>query len=498
MTLIFFFTLFLSIGVFAQEDSSVVLFDDTKVHEYTLTFYDTDYAAKLEASYVNDDGYVLARFSDGTISLDSVGVRYKGNSSYNASASSPKKPLKIKFNEFVSGQKYYGIKVLNFSNGYGDPTFLREKIAYDISQKYMPSPRSAFATITIGSEYIGLYTQVEQVNEQFLERVYQDKTLNLFKASDAGASLKYTGKDATEYYNQLELKTNEDINDWSGMVSFLNYINNTEDELFCNTYTNYMNPDNIAPFLAFMMTFSHFDSYIGSGRNFYLYQMNSTGYMNFIPWDLNLAFGGYSNGWDVYNQSAITTATIEDRPLFKKLLGCQDFQYKYLAYIKKMITTDASADSIQKIIDKYVPLIQPFVESDLNKFYSVSDFTTNLSLKLRTSSGSIPGLTEFSTNRNAFLLSELDGILPDDYKLSIDKINRESSPKISINNKQIVFPSQLSNTEKQLEFFSLNGQKLMVINTIAGEVSIPVLPKGMVFVRVKTNQSINIIKYNNK
>lgn len=300
MTLIFFFTLFLSIGVFAQEDSSVVLFDDTKVHEYTLTFYDSDYATKLEANYVNDDGYILARFSDGTISLDSVGVRYKGNSSYIASGSSPKKPLKIKFNEFVSGQKYYGIKVLNFSNGYGDPSFLREKISYDISQKYMPSPRSAFAAITIGAEFIGLYTQVEQVNEQFLERVYQDKTLNLFKASDAGASLKYTGKDATEYYNQLELKTNEDLNDWSGMVSFLNYINNTENELFCNTYTNYMNPDNVAPFLAFKMVMSHFDSYIGSGRNFYLTQMNAAGYMSFVPWDLNLSFGGYPNGWDVY------------------------------------------------------------------------------------------------------------------------------------------------------------------------------------------------------
>ena len=122
-----FFTLFLSIGVFAQEDSSVVLFDDTKVHEYTLTFYDSDYATKLEANYVNDDGYILARFSDGTISLDSVGVRYKGNSSYIASGSSPKKPLKIKFNEFVSGQKYYGIKVLNFSNGYGILLFYEKK-----------------------------------------------------------------------------------------------------------------------------------------------------------------------------------------------------------------------------------------------------------------------------------------------------------------------------------------------------------------------------------
>ncbi len=146
-------TLIMGIGeIIAQEDSSNVIFDDSKVHEYTLTFYDTDYATKLEANYFNDAGYLPAKFSDGTITLDSVGVRYKGNSSYNAASSSPKKPLKIKFNEFISGQKYYGIKVLNFSNGYGDPTFLREKIAYDISSKYIPSPRSSFAAITIGSD----------------------------------------------------------------------------------------------------------------------------------------------------------------------------------------------------------------------------------------------------------------------------------------------------------------------------------------------------------
>ena len=103
MILIFFFTLFLSIGVFAQEDSSLVLFDDSKVHEYTLTFYDTDYATKMEANYFNDAGYIPAKFSDGTITLDSVGVRYKGNSSYNAASSSPKKPLKIKFPRKLTG-----------------------------------------------------------------------------------------------------------------------------------------------------------------------------------------------------------------------------------------------------------------------------------------------------------------------------------------------------------------------------------------------------------
>jgi predicted LPLAT superfamily acyltransferase len=76
-------------------------------------------------------------------------------------------------------------------------------------------------------------------------------------------------------------------------------------------------------------------------------------------------------------------------------MGCQDFHIKPGLYQKVLINTDASADSIQKAIDKYVPLIQSFVEADPNKFYSIFDFTTNLNSKLRTSSGVFLGLLNF-------------------------------------------------------------------------------------------------------
>ncbi len=478
-----------------QSDSTDILFDDSAVHEYTLTFYASDWKTQLETNYTNDAGYIPAKFSDGKITIDSVGVCYKGNSSYNAAGTSPKKPFKIKFNEFISGQKYYGIKILNFSNNYGDPTFLREKIAYNIAAKYMHSPRSTFATITIGSELIGLYTQIEQIDKQFLGKYFTNDSLNLFKASDAGASLVYSGTDPSLYASQLELKTNEETNDWSGMIAFLNYINNSDSETFCSTYTNYMDPDNIAPFLAFIMTLSHFDSYVGSGRNFYLYQTNSDGYMNFLPWDLNLAFGGYSNGWDVYNQSAISTSNISDRPLFNQLMKCQDFQYKYLSYIKNMINTYASTDSIQKSIDQYVNTIQTFVEADPNKFYSLSDFSTNLTSKLRTASGSIPGLIEFSTTRNAFLLKELQSILPEDYEAL--RVSSLSSFRVSIYNGQIILSNISSNKRIQVEFFKTNGERLGVIQTSQFMIPIPVLPKGMILIRIQTQQNARILKYNN-
>ena len=47
-----------------------------------------------------DSGYLPARFSDGESTLDSVGVRYKGNSSFTLAGNNPKKQFKIGFNEF--------------------------------------------------------------------------------------------------------------------------------------------------------------------------------------------------------------------------------------------------------------------------------------------------------------------------------------------------------------------------------------------------------------
>lgn len=492
-----FLVLFFSCAfAFAQVDSTIFLFDDSVVHEYSLTFYDADFEAQLQLNYANDGGYIPAKFSDGKITIDSVGVRYKGNSSYSAAGPSPKKPLKIKFNKFVSGQKYYGSKILNFSNGYGDPTLLREKLTYDVLANYMPSPRATFATIKIGSNLIGLYTQIEQIDEEFLERHFTDFSLNLFKASDAGASLIYEGASAASYAKQLELKTNEAVNNWSGMIGFLDYVNASDSKTFCKTYSNYMNPDNAASFFAFAMAFSDFDSYVGSGRNFYLYQLNSSGYMSFIPWDLNLSFGGYSNGWDVYKQSAVSTTNMNDRPLFKQLMACEDFQYKYLAYIRDMITKHASTDAIQKAIDKHVKVIESFVEADPNKFFSFADFSTNLKSKLRTASGSIPGIIEFSTTRNAFLSEQIDGILPEDYN-AIKASPLAASFKASIHNGNIILSNLALNKGVYVEFFTPNGKRLAVMQKNEAVIKMPALPKGMILIRIQSGKTTQILKYNN-
>lgn len=419
----------------SQIDSTQILFSLNRIATYSLEFYQADWANQLSLNYSNEEaGYLPARFSDGNIVLDSVGVRYKGNSSYSAIGNSPKKPFKIRFDSFRSGQSYYGISRLNFNNGFGDPTFMREKLAYDIAAKYLPSPRAAFANLkvsTTGSspQLLGLFTQVEQVDKPFLLRTMGNNQGNLFKASDHGASLLWEGEFSTSYEDNLELKTNKTINDWSGMVTFLNFLNNSSDLEFCQQHSAWFDPTNTTRWLAFNSVIAHFDSYTGSGRNYYMAQNNSAGRMLFIPWDLNLAFGGYSNGWDVVWQSSIEYPNLQLRPLLRRVLQCTELRHQYLGWMRDMLQGPAHPDTLAKSLQTMANILRPHVEADPNKFYRIGGFDSNQVQSYRASSTEIiPGIISLMRERSPEILHEISLELSSDYVLPTNRRTIQEFP----------------------------------------------------------------------
>jgi len=488
-----------SFQAWAEQDSTQLLFADSSVRAYTLNFYVSDWKAQLESNWATDSGYMPAQFSDGTITLDSIGVRYKGNSSYSGVGNSPKKPFKLKFDAYRSEQNYYGVSVLNFSNGYGDPTFLREKLAYDISRKYLPTPRASFATISVGTDLVGLYTQVEQADKLFLARWYARDSFNLFKASDNGASMLYKGQAPSLYADQFELKTNTSTGSWSGLVYFINAINNQTDEEFCADYSTFVDMDNVTKFLAFNMVLSHFDSYTGSGRNMYLYQQFGGVQMSFIPWDMNLAFGGYSNGWNVYTQSALTTSNQASRPLLQRIKGCPALRNQYLAWIREMVHGAASTDSVQANMERLAPLIRPYVVADPNKFYRIGAFDTNQTSKYRASSSElIPGLLEFSTARNAKLLQEVADSLAVGYVLPV--MTAQTSLTLTVHKVQGGWMLQgvgsLGNY--RVECLAINGKSLGTRSYSGAEgARLLALPQGLVLLRVSSGSMQKVFTIQN-
>ncbi len=95
------------------------VFDQDKVHTIRIRFAEAGWYEKLAADFeANEDDvpYTEASLEWGDWKFDSIGIRFKGNSSYRG-ATTKKKPFRIKLNEFTKGQKIEGIASFSLSNG---------------------------------------------------------------------------------------------------------------------------------------------------------------------------------------------------------------------------------------------------------------------------------------------------------------------------------------------------------------------------------------------
>src|SRR5436190_16697701 len=211
-------------SAFSQGTEGDSLFYAPTIHTVKLYFSQSGWWDSL-VYYKPLDFKMLAGVEIDGNHLDSIGVQFKGNSSYNIPG--VKKPFKIDFNEYVSGQNYDGLKTINLNNDFNDSTLMREKIFLDFCLAAgIPAPRCTYANLYLNDTLWGFYTMVEQVNKTFLENRYFNDAGNLFKGDPHG-TLQWFGSVPSNYYSEYELKTNETQNDWSDLVRLLDKIKNT-------------------------------------------------------------------------------------------------------------------------------------------------------------------------------------------------------------------------------------------------------------------------------
>ena len=132
MKILFNVLIFLEI-IFSQN-----LFDLYNVHNLDIEFYNPDYDQILKNRWEDDDKtYELATIVFNGDTLDSVGVRYKGNSTYYFTAvfESPKFPLNIDLDLIYNDQDILGYNKVKLSNSIFDPTFVKENLGY-LTQSY--------------------------------------------------------------------------------------------------------------------------------------------------------------------------------------------------------------------------------------------------------------------------------------------------------------------------------------------------------------------------
>ncbi|GAB5551283.1 MAG: hypothetical protein Sapg2KO_08740 [Saprospiraceae bacterium] len=404
-------------GLTAQD-----VYDNQVIHTVKIQFSDTDWGAKLEANKADGESErILADVLVDDIPYKQAGVRYKGNSSYNfiLQTDSKKLPFNIKLN-YVDGKQRLpeGHKTLKLANGFRDPSFIREVLAYDIARDYMPASRSSFAKVYVNEEYLGLYTLVESVDNALLDSYFGEHKGVLVKCDPNyryetpatcpegdRSSLEYLGKDSLCYMGYYEMKSDHG---WTDLINLIDVLNNDFENL-----EKVLDVDQTLWMLAFNNYVVNLDSYMGAFcHNYYLYQ-DTAGVFHPILWDLNLAFGGFrlpSLSKQMDNQELKYTSMFmhfkdnnEKRPLLTRLLKKDLYKKVYLAHVKTLLEDQGLDSLLYKRAHELQAIVGPEVTKDTNKFYSDKMFENSLYETQLASEERIIGIFDLMDDRNQYL-----------------------------------------------------------------------------------------------
>ncbi len=459
------FLFFYSTILFSQSAGDS-LFNTLKVHSVQINFQQSNYWTLLTGNKAFDDAndsstYIPAQINiDGTI-LDSVGIQFKGNSSY-YNYPGNKKPFTLSFDQYDTLQKYDGLKSVNLNNLYQDPSFMREKLFLDfMNEKGLNAPRANFARVFINGTYWGLYYLSERVNKTFCKSRFGNKDGNLFKGDGTGsacANLEYHGV-MSPYYNCYTLKTNTSSNDWSGLVNLTYQINNSPDGSFKDSLDAVLNTNSFIGSWAACNMFVDFDSYaFRFVHNYYIYQNTSTNKFEWITWDVSTAFGMDVPGTvpSVESKSIFYIEPPETyRPLANRMLNDSFYKNQYLNFICSYLQ-DFNPAVLNPNIDSIYNLIKADVYSDSLKMFSNSNFDNNISSNITINSLTYPGLKSFIQNRSASIQNELNSL-----GINCSLFSSAENPGNSVNEIK-AFPIPFS-SRLTLEYFLEKSEKTSIV-----------------------------------
>ena len=399
--------------VWRDAKASGAIFSDSRVHKLYLEFSQPDFWQQLEDNYFEGAGvYIEADLKFDGKEVDGVGVRFKGSSSM-WGYPGDKKPFKIKFDEFVPGQNIYGLTKLSLSNGFRDPSHLREKLFYDAVAEFLPCSRAGFVELYLNGEYWGLYTNVEQVDKRFYTAWFgSGEDGNLFKGDPQGW-LVWLGQYQSAYYDKYELKTNESINDWSDLVHLIDVINHTPSFYFAGMLESEFHIYDFLLFSVLSNLYISLDTYIGEGHNYYLYHRQDTDRFYFIPWDANEAFGNCpAYAW--HDLIALPLFWQRDpvefpRPLVNRMFDESKYRDAYLMDYRRVLDTHFNVDSLHTRVNALADLVRSSVYADNKKMFTSYEFEQNLEEDVYMGEERIFGLKPFITDRRAAVDQEIAG-----------------------------------------------------------------------------------------
>jgi spore coat protein CotH len=403
--------------IVAGKDNHPDIYDENTVEEIRLYFSQSNYWSLLTQNY-NAKIDIPVKLKYKGIEYDSVGIRFKGQTSYTRN-NTPKKSFNISMDQYKEDQNLLGYKTLNLNNAFGDNSYMREVLYYHYVRKYSPSAKANFVRLYINDEDWGIYSNVQQLNKTFIKEWYADDDGINIRADrpdgtsitqpggggggmwgDGTAAMNYLGQDTSLYQKYYELKSSGVDNTWQKLVEGTNILNNTIQNQRESIYPQLFDIDKILWHLACENIFVDDDSYVFKGKmDYYLYFDRITERWASYDYDANSSiFNNRANQWDPFYNSNNT-----NYPFLNKILQIPAFRQRYLAHYRTLITEVLEEENWNTTIEKYNSLLKNIVNQEKKKGISFNQYLTEVN-----------NIKTFARNRKLFLAnnSELNTTSP--------------------------------------------------------------------------------------
>ncbi len=391
---------------------------------------------------------------DGT-TFESVGIRPKGNSSLTqvVGSDSDRYSFRLSFDEYIDGQTCFGLDQMVLNNAHSDYTMMKDFISYDL-MRYMgvDAPLTTYANILVNGEQWGVYLAVELYNESFLNRVYgttdgslynvkmsmgmggkapeiseedREKFKEEFAArkeeqgdaaqteknrggpgggmpggAGGGGDLVYQGDDASQYSSIFENAVGKSSDAaQKRMITAIEHLNTGED------LETYWDVDKALRYLAVHTFVVNLDSYSSNmQQNYYLYENN--GRVTVLPWDYNLAFGGFQSGSASASvnfpiDTPVSGVEMSERPLINTLLSQPEYLERYHTYLREICEKYVNGGVLESTVAQVRHAIDKQVDSDPTKFCTTEQYQT-----------ATEALIQFCKLRAESVLGQINGTIP--------------------------------------------------------------------------------------
>jgi CotH kinase protein/Lamin Tail Domain/Secretion system C-terminal sorting domain len=362
---------------------STGFYNQSTVETVELTFTQANYWSLLTSNYASKTDLPATLTYKGK-SYPNVGVRFRGNTSYQQ-VTSQKKSFSIKMDYLDPLQDLKGYQTLHFNNASEDPSMMHEVLYLDFERRHLPAAKANFIHLKINGQSFGVYPNVQVLNKEFFGEWFLNNDGTRWRAekpSGAGgggggfgagtSTLNNLGLDTNSYKSNYNLKASSKTRPWDDLVKACATMGTLPAATIEDSLKKVFDTDRALWFVAHEIMFGDDDSYIEKGgMDYYVYWDSASRRITPIEYDGNTALGSTGAAW-----SPLYKETNTSFPIPNKLFAVPALRQRYLAHVRTMLEQYLSADTITQRINYFYNMVDSLVQPATIRNFSNAQFAT--------------------------------------------------------------------------------------------------------------------------